>query len=116
MRTTSTAKVEYVVYPPSTPTAKNGRIQREVGKEWSTTANSTPMRTHPLRFTRSVAHGQPPGEAGTASAILQRASAPSAPPSAASRYGIVCAPPVRSAPASGSMPGKGSHAGGQGQG
>src|SRR5690348_6713266 len=76
----STAYVEKVVYPPSTPTPRNGRSSRCADHTSTTRTMSTPMSRHPDTLVTNVAHGNRPGRCGHATTSPYRPRAPSAPP------------------------------------
>lgn len=60
----STAYVEKVVKPPSTPVPKNGRTSGWAGRISVTVTRKTPITAQPATLTQKVAQGKPSGAAG----------------------------------------------------
>src|SRR5690242_8991440 len=77
----STAYVEKVVNPPSTPVPKKGRTRRWAAHTSVMTTMKTPITAHPMTLTQNVVQGNPPVSTGHSRAAPYRAVAPIAPPS-----------------------------------
>ncbi len=65
----SSAYVEKVVNPPSTPVPRNGRASGCTVSSSVTITMSSPMNAHPEAFTTSVAQGNAPAGVGQSSAM-----------------------------------------------
>jgi len=73
--------VENVVYPPISPTARNGRRNRRGGQTSSRYTMSAPRTKLPETLTTKIAHGNP-CPAGNAADSTYRARLPIPPPTA----------------------------------
>ena len=81
--TASTASVEYVVQPPSMPTMRNGRSSAApLVAKLSTSGTRRPMASDPLRLMSRVVVGNWRAESLKVESRRNRATVPSAPPSA----------------------------------
>ncbi len=60
----STAYVENVVKPPSTPVPRKGRVSRCGVASSVTVTSSTPISAQPTTLISSVVHGRAPGAVG----------------------------------------------------
>ena len=60
----STAYVEKVVKPPSTPVPKNGRTRRWAAQLSVITIMKRPITKQPTTFTQNVVQGKPAGPVG----------------------------------------------------
>ncbi len=77
-----TARAEYVVQPPRTPTTRKGRSSGWRGVHFSTNGTKMPMASDPLRLMSNVTVGKWPGPSTNVVSRKNRANVPSAPPNA----------------------------------
>ncbi len=77
---TSTAYVEKVVKPPSTPVPRKGRTSGWAVRASVTSTMSTPIAAHPRTLTQKTVQGKPPARAGHHRVAAYRPAAPAPPP------------------------------------